>query len=130
MPGKFHFELVSPEQKLVSQEVAMVTIPGEEGEFGVLAGHAPLLSAMRMGVIAIHEDGMQDRPRRFFVAGGFADVGAAHCTVLAEQATDLSLVDVSALDAEIASLATLADMNDPRAQARLDIARAKRAALQ
>src|SRR5688572_24235043 len=125
MPGKFHFELVSPEQKLMSEEVTMVTIPGEEGDFGVLAGHSPLLSSIRPGVITINRES-NDNPKRYFVAGGFADVTADQCTVLAEDALDLSLVDVTALDAEIAALSS---QSDDRAQAKLAIAQAKRAAI-
>lgn len=125
MAGKFHFELVSPEQKLMSEDVHMVTIPGEEGDFGVLAGHAPLLSSIRPGVIVINRES-NDNPKRYFVAGGFADVTATQCTVLAENATDLSLVDVTALDAEIA---VLSSATDERGAEKLAIARAKRAAI-
>lgn len=128
MAGQFKFELISPEQKLISEDVTMVTIPGEEGEFGVLAGHSPLLAAVRAGVVRIHKDATNDNPRRVFVAGGFADVTAEHCTLLAEDVTDLSLVDVTALDAQIARLAADA-ATDERAAAKLAVARAKRAAI-
>jgi len=127
MPDKFHFELVSPEEKLISQDVTMVTIPGEEGDFGVLAGHSPLLSSIRPGVITINVEA-NDNPKRIFIAGGFADVTAAQCTVLAEEATDLTLVDVTALDAEISALAAQAG-TDERAAYKLAIAQAKRAAI-
>lgn len=119
MPGKFHFELVSPEQKIMSEEVTMVTIPGEEGDFGVLEGHSPLLSSIRPGVISVNVEA-NDNPKRYFVAGGFADVTQTQCTVLAEDATDLSLVDVTALDAQIAS------EQDAR---KLAVLKAKRAAI-
>jgi len=122
---KFHFELVSPERKIMSEEVAMVTIPGEEGDFGVLAGHSPLLSSIRPGVITINRES-NDNPKRYFVAGGFADVTQAQCTVLAEDATDLSLVDVTSLDAEIAALSS---QTDERSAVKLAIARAKRSAI-
>jgi len=131
----FKFELVSPEEKLISEDVTMVTIPGEEGEFGVLAGHAPLLSALRVGVIEVRKDSMNDNnPRRVFVAGGFADVGVDHCTVLAEDAVDLSTLSVAKLDAETAkieaSLAAATDALDrQRLEARLVVAQAKRAAI-
>jgi F-type H+-transporting ATPase subunit epsilon len=134
MAGTFKFELVSPEEKLISEDVTMVTIPGEEGEFGVLAGHSPLLSAVKMGVVRVNKTAMNDNPRRIFVAGGFADVGPDHCTLLAEEATDMTLVDVSLLDANIAHLNNelLAESDvysKARIEARLAIARAKRAAI-
>lgn len=131
----FKFELISPEEKLISEDVTMVTIPGEEGEFGVLAGHAPLLSALRLGVIEVRrESANENNPRRIFVAGGFADVGADHCTVLAEDAVDLGTLDVAKLDAETAkieaSLAATTDALDrQRLEARLAVAQAKRAAI-
>lgn len=124
MSGKFHFELVSPEQKLFSSEVGYVSIPGEMGDMGIMAGHSSLLSSLRMGVISIRTEGLNDNvAKRFFVAGGFADIGQAHCTVLAESATDLSLVDVTALDAEIATLKAAGD------DVKLAIATAKREAI-
>lgn len=132
MGATFRFELVSPEEKLMSEDVAQVTVPGEEGVFGVLAGHSPLLSSIKMGVIEIRrEEGGQ--PRRVFVSGGFADVGAEHCTVLAEDAMDMTLVDVTKLDAEIAKLQADASVAEgfekQRLEARLAVAQAKRAAL-
>ena len=82
--GKVSFELVAPERVLHRDEVDMVVIPGAEGDFGVLADHAPFLSLIRPGVIAIYEG---DRvSRRVFVAGGFAEVNPAGCIVLAEDA--------------------------------------------
>lgn len=132
MAATFRFELVSPEEKLMSEDVAQVTVPGEEGVFGVLAGHSPLLSSIKMGVIEVRrEEGAQ--PRRIFVSGGFADVGTEHCTVLAEEATDMTLVDVNKLDAEITKLqndASAAEGFDKqRLEARLAVAQAKRAAI-
>ena len=133
MAGTFKFELISPEEKLISEDVAMVTVPGEEGEFGVLAGHSPLLSSVRAGVVHIHKSALNDNPRRVFVAGGFADVGPDHCTLLAEEAHDLAFVDVHALEAEIHELSGLAaavgEHERAAVEKRLGIARAKRAAL-
>lgn len=129
----FKFELISPEEKLISEDVTMVTVPGEEGEFGVLAGHSPLLAAVQAGVVRVNKASINDNPRRIFVAGGFADVGPDHVTLLAEEATDLTLVDVTALDADIARLAREAERAEtgekPRFEAKLAVARAKRAAL-
>lgn len=82
--GKVSFELVAPERVLARDEVDMVVIPGAEGDFGVLAEHAPFLSLMRPGVISVYEG---DRVAgRVFVAGGFAEINPASCIVLAEDA--------------------------------------------
>lgn len=93
---KVQFELVSPEELLVEEAVEMVVIPGEEGDFGVLPRHAPMLSTVRPGVISIYEnDSVRDR---IFVAGGFAEVTPERCTVLAEMA--LPIEDIDRGDAE------------------------------
>jgi F-type H+-transporting ATPase subunit epsilon len=98
MADKLHFDLVSPEQRLFEGEVDMVVVPGEEGDFGVLPGHAPLMSAIRMGAIAVHDGGQVTRT---FIRGGFAEVTPAGLSVLAEEAIDLATFDASGLDAEI-----------------------------
>ena len=81
-----HFELVTPERLVRSEEVYMVVVPGSEGEFGVLEGHAPFMSTLKNGDIAIYRSGMNDTPERIAVEGGFAEVSAAGLTVLAEKA--------------------------------------------
>ena len=85
------FELISPEKILLSGEVSMVVVPGAEGDFGVLQGHAPLISALRPGVIETWENEAPDR--RIFVAGGFAEVVGDRCTVLAEEALPVEEID-------------------------------------
>ena len=90
---KVNFELVSPERLLVSERFDMVVVPGSEGDFGVLPGHAPLISTVRPGVIDIHDGGRI--AHRVFVGGGFAEVTAARCTVLAEEATMVENIDKS-----------------------------------
>ena len=81
-----HFELVTPERQVLSEEVFMVVVPGTEGDFGVLAGHAPFMSTLRNGDIAVYRSGFSDTPERIAVEGGFAEVGANGLTVLAEKA--------------------------------------------
>jgi len=81
-----HFELVTPERLVRSEEVYMVVVPGSEGDFGVLEGHAPYMSTLKDGDIAIYRSGMGDAPERIAVEGGFAEVSAAGLTVLAEKA--------------------------------------------
>jgi len=94
--GKVAFELVSPERLLISKPVEMVVVPGDEGDFGVLPGHAPLISELRSWVLEVYDDGQVSE--RVFVAGGFAEVTAERCTVLAEEA--VALAEASAADAE------------------------------
>ncbi len=96
MADLIQFELVSPERLLVSRAVEMVVVPGSEGDFGVLPGHAPLISEVRPGVIAIFDGGQVQE--RIFVAGGFAEVTAERCTVLAEQAMPVADIDRGATD--------------------------------
>lgn len=79
-----HFELVTPERLVRSEEVYMVVVPGTEGEFGVLAGHAPVMSTVRDGTLRIYaSEGAA--PEELRVHGGFAEVGEAGLTVLAEK---------------------------------------------
>jgi len=118
--NKFHFELVSPEARLMAEDVTLVTIPGAEGDFGVLDGHAPLVSAIRPGIVSIHRNDMKDAPVRIFIGGGFADVGLHHCTILAEDTMPAEQLDAAALDAEIANLnARLAGTSDEYEQHKL-----------
>lgn len=99
----FNFELVSPERILVSEPAWQVVIPGEEGYFGVRAGHMSLIAAVRPGVVEITaREG--DAPQKIFIAGGFADVTAANCTILAEQAINVNELDAAAIEAEISKL--------------------------
>jgi F-type H+-transporting ATPase subunit epsilon len=79
-----HFELVTPERLVRSEEVYMVTVPGTEGDFGVLAGHAPVMSVIRPGELAIYPTA-DATPTRIPIEGGFAEVSALGLTVLAEQ---------------------------------------------
>lgn len=107
---KVEFELVSPEELLVAEAVEMVVIPGEEGDFGVLPRHAPMLSTVRPGVISIYENNaVRDR---IFVAGGFAEVTPERCTVLAEMA--LPVEDVDRADAESKLKDAREDLSDAK----------------
>jgi F-type H+-transporting ATPase subunit epsilon len=110
MADQINFELVSPEKLLLSEPVEMVVVPGVEGDFGVLPGHAPFVSNLRPGVIAVFAEGKV--VQRIFVAGGFAEVTPERCTVLAEQALPVTDIDRGAAEA---------DMRD----AREDLAEAK-----
>ena len=97
LPEKtFQFDLVSPEKLLSSEQAQMVVIPGEAGDFGVLAGHSPLLSSIRPGVVTVYLPGGVQQ--KIFVAGGFADVNGANCAVLAEEAVNVN--DINRAEAE------------------------------
>ena len=102
------FELVSPEKLLLSEEVEMVVIPGAEGDFGVLPGHTPVISTVRPGIIHIFEGGSVKT--RIFIAGGFAEVTAERCTVLAEEAIPLD--DIVRDDVEKALQDAIEDVSD------------------
>ena len=83
-----HFELVTPERLIRSEEVYMVVVPGTEGDFGVLQGHAPFMSVIRPGDIVIHTT-QGAATTHIRVEGGFAEVSENGLTVLAEKAEDL-----------------------------------------
>jgi len=97
----FHFELVSPDKISFSGEVDQVDVPGSEGDFGVLAGHAPLIALLRPGLMTVYAGGEQTE---LVVLGGFAEVGADGLTVLADAATRLEDFDRAALHAQIVEL--------------------------
>ena len=127
------FELVSPEKLLLSEEVEMVVVPGAEGDFGVLPGHTPVISTVRPGVIHIFEGG--NVKSRIFVAGGFAEVTAERCTVLAEEALPLEDIDRSQVEKDLQEATEdISDAGDNAveralAEQRADTARAKLASL-
>jgi F-type H+-transporting ATPase subunit epsilon len=83
MADKLHFSLVSPERELFSGEVDQVDAPGSEGDFGVLAGHAPFMTALREGEVSVREGA---RITKYRIEGGFADVTPQGLTILAESA--------------------------------------------
>lgn len=95
MAERFKFELVSPERLLVSEEVEAVVIPGSEGEFTVMANHAPFMTTIKPGVVRVQFGG--GREDRYVVFGGFADVLPDGCTLLAESSiavADLDKADI------------------------------------
>jgi len=94
----FHFDLVSPERLLFSGDVDQVDVPGSEGDFGVLAGHAPLVTTLRPGILVMHREG---GALRVVVNGGFAEVNLEGLTVLADRAVPVEDFDVAVLSGEI-----------------------------
>ncbi len=119
----FHFELVSPERLLFSGEVASVVIPASEGEMTVMANHAPVMSALKPGVVTVASGSGQ--PRRLFVRGGFADIADGGLTILAEHAVALEDLKPEQLAQDIRNAEEdFADAKTPEAklaaQAKLD----------
>ena len=80
-----HFELVTPERQLLSEDVYMVVVPGTEGESGIMAGHAPYMTTLKNGEIAVYRTSGAE-PERIRVTGGFAEMGDKGLTILAESA--------------------------------------------
>ena len=106
MAAKLHFSLVSPEREVMSRDVDQVVVPGTEGEFGVLAGHAPFMSTLSAGVLKVLDGSERTE---VFVRGGFADVTAAGLTVLAEEATPVAELKGETLESHIAAAEKLAE---------------------
>ena len=120
--ANFHFDLVSPEKLLFSGEVEQVDVPGAEGDFGVLAGHAPTVATLRPGILTVHgANGAQ----KIVVLGGFAEVSAAGLTVLADVAETVEAIDRGMIGRRIAEMESHIEKMQPgtaldKAIARLD----------
>lgn len=116
-----HFELVSPEKLAFSGEVDQVDVPGLEGDFGVMAGHAPMVASVRPGILTVTVGGKHEK---IVVLGGLAEVSDKGLTVLAETAMSVQDIDRTAFAEQIAQME--ADLKDEegsaldRAIARLD----------
>jgi F-type H+-transporting ATPase subunit epsilon len=124
--AKFSFRLVMPERELLATEADMVVVPGSEGDFGVLHGHAPLISTVRPGVLEVIQGDKVEN--RFMVVGGFAEVTAERCTVLANEAMPFAEVTAEQLaERERAAERDLADAANEaeRTSAEKDLAIAK-----
>ena len=93
--AKVNFRLVMPERELLATEADMVVVPGSEGDFGVLHGHAPLISTVRPGVLEVLQGNKVEH--RFIVVGGFAEVTPERCTVLADEAVPFEEVTAEQL---------------------------------
>jgi F-type H+-transporting ATPase subunit epsilon len=115
MADPFLFELVSPERLLLSEQALEVVVPGSEGQFTVLKGHAPLMTTLRPGLIEVKlASGTADR---IFVRGGFADANPHGLTILAEQAIRVADLDAAMITAEIRNAEEdVADAKDPAAK--------------
>jgi F-type H+-transporting ATPase subunit epsilon len=124
----FQFDLVSPDRLLLSEQVDQVDVPGTEGDFGVLAGHAPYVATIKPGIVTVHKGGER---QRIVVVGGFAEVSAKGLTILADVATPLEDFDAFQLASEIKDTEEdVADSQDGRVKDRLTQRLAQLRALQ
>jgi F-type H+-transporting ATPase subunit epsilon len=96
-----HFELVSPEKLVFSGDVNQVDLPGAEGDFGVLEGHAPTVTTLRPGIVTVHGAGGS---QRIVVLGGFAEVSPSGLTVLADVAEDAATINPAVIESRIGEL--------------------------
>src|SRR5208282_4505356 len=110
--AELHLEFVSPESVLFSGDVDQVDLPGAEGDMGILAGHAPLVTALRPGIVTIYRGGAKEP---VVVTGGFAEVGPAGLTVLADRAVARESFDLAILGTDIKD--TEEDIADARDEA-------------
>jgi F-type H+-transporting ATPase subunit epsilon len=108
--ANFHFELVSPEKLLFSGEVEQVDVPGAEGDFGVLAGHAPFVTTLRPGILTVHAAGGE---QKIVVLGGFAEVSAEGLTVLADVAEPVEGIDRGMITTRIGELEQRIENTEP-----------------
>ena len=121
MAETVEFELVSPAKLLKSEPVEMVVVPGVEGDIGVLPRHSPLIATVRPGVIEIHEGG--DVKERIFVAGGFCEISPERCTVLAEEAIEVSSIDKAKAQKRLEDANSVWQTADGASKAKADIER-------
>ncbi len=127
MAQKFAFSLVAPEGEFFADEVELVVAPGAEGDFGVMAAHAPFMTLLRPGIVRAEKDVIATR---IFVHGGFAEITPARMTVLAEEAIDLAGIDEGALSTEIRGLGEeLKGITDPVHRAGIEARAARLEAL-
>jgi len=108
--ANFHFELVSPQKLLFSGDVDQVDVPGIEGDFGVLAEHAPMVTTLRPGILTVHGAGGQ---QKIVVLGGFAEVSADGLTVLAEVAEAVENIDRGLIATRISELESRIAKSEP-----------------
>lgn len=118
MAGTFRFELVSPERVLMSVDAEQVVVPGNDGDFTVLAGHAPVISTLLPGVLDVTAGSVR---KRLFVKSGFAEVDPSRLTVLAEKAYDVDELSAATIADELKSAeAELAAAKDDSAKRMAD----------
>ena len=111
--ANFHFELVSPEKLLFAGEVAQVDVPGVEGDFGVLAAHAPMVTTLRPGILTVHT---ADGEQKIVVLGGFAEVSPEGLTILADVAEAVDTINRSVITERIGELESRIAKTEPSSE--------------
>jgi F-type H+-transporting ATPase subunit epsilon len=102
MTAAFFLDIVTPERVLSSSKVDMVVVPGADGDFGVLSGHAPIISSVRPGVIRVYEGNTV--VKKYLISGGIAEVNQEKCTVLATEAYDFTDVNKDVIEQRLFEL--------------------------
>jgi F-type H+-transporting ATPase subunit epsilon len=111
--ANFRFELVSPEKLLFAGEVEQVDVPGVEGDFGVLAAHAPMVTTLRPGILTVHAAG---GAQKIVVLGGFAEVSPDGLTVLADVAEAVDTIDRAVITERIGELESRIAKTEPSSE--------------
>jgi len=123
MSDQLQFDLASPQKLYTSKAVAMVVVPGAEGAFGVLPGHAPMDTGISMGVVEIYETDSAVVTERVFVSGGFCEVTADYCTVMADEFIPVKNLKRDLIEDEIKQLT--AEENSDEVTHKLAVAQSK-----
>ena len=119
------FDLVSPENLIFNDEVGMIIVPGKDGDLGVLPGHSKVMSSLRPGRVMVYGED-KNLLKSFFVSGGFAEINAEKCILLAERVDEINMLDKSAIEKEVQELES---QNSEEHKEELVIARKKIEAL-
>lgn len=112
MSNHIQFDLASPQKLVYSKPVAMVLIPGSEGVYGVLPGHASMDTGVSMGVVEVFEESQEVVSERLFVVGGFCEVTADYCTLMADEVVPVKNLKREALEEEIRNLKVQEDSEE------------------
>ena len=119
--AKISFDLVSPENLILNDEVGMIIVPGKDGDFGVLPGHSKVMSSLRPGRVMVYGED-KNLLKAFFVSGGFAEVNPEKCIVLAESVDEINSLEKSSIEKEIQNLE---NQDTETAKEQLTISKAK-----
>ena len=115
------FDLVSPENLIFNDEVGMITVPGKDGDFGVLPGHSKVMSSLRPGRVMVYGED-KNLLKSFFVSGGFAEVNPEKCIVLAESVDEVNTLEKASIEKEVQELEA---QESDVVKERLNVAKAK-----
>ncbi len=130
---QFNFEIVCPDRKIISDKAWQVVVPGDDGDFGVLANHSAVVSSLRAGVVTIYQE-ENEQCVKVFVSGGFVDVTSTNCTILADEAVNVNELKQDELEQQVQNLTedlgmVEGDADKARVEKKLVIAKAKLSAV-